>query len=123
MTPSIRRGDLLLVNLDPVLGREIGKTRPAVVVQNDIGNRHSPTLIVVPVTGWSQMKAEFPFCVEIPPEAGLPKRSLANAAQIRTVDRRWVVEVLGHLPGASIEALDRALEISLGLDGRGNVGL
>ena len=116
MTAPIRRGDLLLVSLEPVVGREIGKTRPAVVVQNDIGNRRSPTLIVVPVTAWSKKKAGFPFCAEVPVEAGLEKRSLANAAQIRTVDRRRIVEVLGQLPGPSVADLDKALRISLALN-------
>lgn len=116
MTTEIRRGDLLSVNLDPVVGREIGKTRPAVVVQNDVGNRLSPTLIVVPVTAWTAKKAGLPFCSEIPEGAGLEKRSLANAAQVRTVDRRRVVEVLGQLTAPCIEELNRALKVSLALD-------
>jgi len=116
VTGPIRRGDLLLVNLDPVTGSEIGKTRHAVVIQNDVGNSRSPTLIVVPITGWSRKKAGFPFCVEVPVEAGLEKRSLANAAQIRTVDRRRVVAVLGRLAQSGVADLDKALRVSLDLE-------
>jgi len=113
----IRRGDVVLVNLDPTVGSEIGKTRPAVVVQNDVGNRFSATVIVVAITSYSLRKATFPVCVEIASgEAGLSRRSIANASQIRTVDRARLADApLGRLMVPTMKALDEALRLSLAL--------
>lgn len=85
----IRRGDVIRVKLDPVVAHEIGKARPAVVVQNDVGNEHSPTLIVVALTGYDARKARFPICATLDAgDGGLDRRSIANASQIRTRETR-----------------------------------
>ncbi|MBM4356009.1 MAG: type II toxin-antitoxin system PemK/MazF family toxin [Deltaproteobacteria bacterium] len=115
---ELRRGDVVLVNLDPVVGNEIGKTRPALVVQNDVGNRYSPTVIVVAITEFGADKARFPICVPLEAgDGGLAKRSMANASQVRTVDRRRIVGApLGRLAVPAMAKVDAALRISLELE-------
>ena len=114
---KVRRGDVFLVDLEPVIGHEVGRIRPAVVVQNDIGNRLSPTLIVAAVTGYNKKKAGFPICVPVEPgEGGLKKRSIVNTSQIRTVDRRRIAGPrLGRLGSETLTRLDEALRVSLEL--------
>ena len=113
----LRRGEVVVVNLDPVLGHEIGRTRPAVVIQNDVGNRYSPTAIVAALTSHSDRKAMFPFCVAVDKgEGGLSQTSIVNTAQIRTVDKRRIVgQPLGRLSASTMLAVDTALRMSLGL--------
>ena len=115
---EIRRGDVVLVNLDPVVGSEIGRTRPAVVVQNDVGNRYSPTIVVTAITSYSERKARFPICVVLDiGEGGLDKRSIVSASQLRTIDRRRIVGArLGTLSAGAMEKVDRSLIVSLALD-------
>ena len=108
----IERGDVVSVNLDPVVGSEVGKTRPAVVVQNDLANRSSPTITVIPVS--SKLGRVYPFQVRLPAgEGGLERESKALCEQIRTVSRERVAERLGRLPddrlGEIRAALDRHL--------------
>lgn len=112
---AFRRGDVVMVNLDPVVGREIGFSSPAVVIQNDVGNRFSPTLIVAAITGFSKAKAKFPFCVVLRAgEGGLSKDSVVNAAQIRTIDKRRIAPPrLGCLDRPTMAAVDEALRVSL----------
>ena len=110
-----RRGEIYLVQFDPTVGHEIQKTRPAVVVQNDISNKYSPITIVAAIT--SQF-SEPPFPREIiiePSESGLAKRSAVIVNQIRSVDRRRLVKRLGRLSPTSLKRVDDALKISLGL--------
>lgn len=113
----LARGDVVLVNLDPVVGHENGQTRPAVIIQNDVGNEFSPTIIVASVTGFSARKARFPICAVVDVgQGGLDRRSIINAAQIRTIDRRRVVRPpLGRLPRDVMGRVDDALRISLEL--------
>ncbi|MDA1015092.1 MAG: type II toxin-antitoxin system PemK/MazF family toxin [Planctomycetota bacterium] len=114
---EIKRGDIVQVDFDPVLGREIAKSRPVVVIQNDVGNQFSPTTIVVAVTGWNSRSAEFPFCVEIPRgTGGLSKRSLANCARVRTIDLSRITRRPGSVPNDLMASVDTALRISLALD-------
>ena len=105
----IRRGDVYLVQLDPVVGSEVGKTRPAVVLQNDLANRSSPTVTVIPVS--SKADRVFPFQVRIPPEeGGLERESKALCEQIRTVARTRLVQYLGHLPAERLGEIRAALD-------------
>ncbi len=105
----IRRGEVWWVDLDPVLGSEIGKRRPAVVVQNDLANRTSPTITVVPLT--SSVDAVYPFQVRIEAgEAGLGRAGKAQCEQIRTLSRERLVERIGAL------STDRLAEIRSALD-------
>jgi len=112
---EIRRGDVVVVRLDPAEGSEVRKTRPAVVVQNDVGNRHANTTIVAPATGTHR---GYPF--EVPVEASdspFEKDSSVRLDQIRvvSVDRR-IHSVVGSLDAATMAEIDDALQLSLGLD-------
>ena len=110
-----RRGEVYLVSFDPTVGSEIRKTRPAVVIQNDVGNQHSPTTIVAAVSSRVE-EPLFPFEVLVEPrDGGLPKRSVVLLNQIRTVDRQRLGRRLGVLKPATVARVDRALQISVGL--------
>ena len=105
----IRRGDVFLVNLDPTVGSEIGKTRPAVVVQNDLANRSSPTVTIIPIS--SSTERVFPFQIRIPAgEGGLSRESKALCEQVRTVGRERFTQCLGQL------SVERMKEIRAALD-------
>ena len=109
-----RRGEIHLVEFDPSRGHEIQKTRPAVVIQNDIGNRHSPVTIVAAIT--STISAH-PVTVTIAPTQanGLSVPSKIHLGQIRSVDRRRLVKRLGVIDSTIMRRVDDALKISLGL--------
>ena len=110
-----RRGEVYLVGLDPTVGAEIRKTRPAVVVQNDPANRRSPITIVAAVT--SQFEEPlYPTEVLVrAPEAGLTTDSVVLLNQIRSVDKGRLVHRLGVLKPETMTEIDRALLLSLGL--------
>jgi mRNA interferase MazF len=112
-----RRGEVYLVAFDPTIGAEIQKTRPALVVQNDIANRHSPITIVAAIT--SQFDEPlYPTEVLIqPPEGGVTIPSVVLLNQIRSIDKRRLVRRLGILTPATMHRVDRAMLISLGLVG------
>lgn len=110
-----RRGDIFLVHFDPTVGHEIQKTRPAIVIQNDISNQYSPITIVAAI---SSQFSDPPFPREVviePEESGLPKRSAVIVNQIRSVDRLRLGKRVGSLPKQSMERVDEAIKISLGL--------
>ncbi len=105
----IRRGAVVLVKLDPMVGSEVGKRRPAVVVQNDLANRSCPTVTVVPLT--SNTARVFPFQVLIPAEAsGLDQDGKALCEQIRTVARKRLVRQVGQLNEDAMADLRAALD-------------
>ena len=110
-----KRGDVVLVDFDPTIGAEIRKRRPALVIQNDIDNRHSPITIVAAMT--SQVADErYPTEVDLhPPEGGLTKPSAVLLNQIRSVDTKRLVGRLGRLKPETTLRVDRALRIGLGL--------
>lgn len=112
----VRRGDIVIVELDPTQGSEQRGTRPCLVVQNDVGNRNAPTTIVVPFTT-SYGDRLYPFEVLVTAEASaLREDSVAICSQLRTVsiDHR-ISENLGSIPDERLDAVDTALEYSLGL--------
>ena len=112
-----RRGDVFLVSFDPTVGSEIRKTRPALVVQNDVANRHSPITIVATITSRFDDRL-YPTEVAVQPgEGGLTVPSVVLLNQIRSVDGRRLVRRLGRLQSGTMERVDRALLISLGLAG------
>lgn len=113
---KVRRGDIVLVDLDPVKGSEQGRTRPAVVIQNDVGNKHSPTTIVAPLT--SSYRKVYPVNVEVESgENGLERDSIILLNQIVTVDiKSRVLKKLGKLSPEKMKKVDSAIEISLGLN-------
>src|ERR1700694_2989324 len=114
ITPN--RGEVFLVNFDPTVGSEIQKTRPALIIQNDVGNRYSPITIVAAIT--SRVSAG-PYPVEVVVEAaarnGVSVRSAIRLDQIRTVDRHRLVRRLGVLDSTGLAKVDEAIKISLGL--------
>jgi mRNA interferase MazF len=112
---SPQRGEIYLVRFDPTVGHEIRKTRPAVIIQNDVSNRHSLITIVAAI---SSQFSEPPYPREVilePEESGLPKRSAVIANQIRSVDRARLVARMGQLSPSSMGRVDAALRISLAL--------
>lgn len=113
--PEVRRGDVVIVRLDPAEGHEMKKTRPAVVVQNDVGNENSSTTIVAPATGTYR---DFPFEVLVEAaESPFEKDSSVRLDQIRVVsiDER-IRSVVGSLDTETMNTVDEALKLSLGLD-------
>ena len=111
---DINRGDIYYADLSPVVGSEQGGVRPVLVLQNDIGNKYSPTVIVTAIT--SQLcKAKLPTHVELPAnEYNLPKNSVALLEQIRTLDKRRLQEKVTTLSGDKMREVNKALLISLG---------
>ena len=110
----IKRGELYYADLSPVVGSEQGGVRPVLVVQNDIGNKFSPTVIAAAVTSKIN-KAKLPTHIELPSnEYGLNKDSVILLEQIRTLDKRRLKERIGELPSDTMSKVDRAILISLG---------
>ena len=112
----IRRGDIYYADLRPVVGSEQGGVRPVLVVQNDVGNKYSPTIIVAAIT--SRMnKAKLPTHVEVSAERyGIIKDSVILLEQVRTIDKSRLREKICHLESDIQRKIDRALLISLSLD-------
>ena len=115
MEPIVKRGDIYYADLSPVVGSEQGGTRPVLIVQNDMGNKHSPTVIAAAIT--SQMnKARLPTHIElIGPAVGLTKNSVVLLEQIRTIDKKRLREHMGRLDGAMMDKVDDASAVSFGL--------
>ena len=110
MTASIKRGEVFLVNFDPTLGSETKKTRPAVVVSNDLNNAHSPIISIAPIS--SKVTRIYSFEVEIPSDnGGLIARSKIMVNQTRAVDKIRLVKKMGHLPPEIMLQLARALKL------------
>ncbi len=111
----IKRGDIFYADLSPVVGSEQGGIRPVLIIQNDIGNKYSPTVIVAAIT--SQInKAKLPTHIEISAkEYGLEKDSVILLEQIRTIDRKRLRERIGRLDDKLMKKVNEALEISFGL--------
>ena len=111
----IRRGEIYYADLSPVIGSEQGGIRPVLVVQNDIGNKYSPTIIIAAIT--SQInKAKLPTHVEISAqEYSLPKDSVILLEQIRTVDKKRLRDKIGYLTPETMKKVDEGLMVSFGL--------
>ena len=111
---TIKRGELYYADLSPVVGSEQGGIRPVLVVQNDVGNKYSPTVIAAAVTSKIN-KAKLPTHIELRQgQFGLPKDSVVLLEQIRTLDKRRLKEKLGQLDEKTMEKVDKAILISLG---------
>ncbi len=111
----VKRGDIFYADLSPVVGSEQGGVRPVLVIQNNIGNKYSPTIIISAIT--SQInKAKLPTHVEInATEYGLPKDSVVLLEQIRTIDKKRLRERIGRFGDEMMKSVDQCLLISLGL--------
>jgi mRNA interferase MazF len=112
---EVRRGDIFYADLSPVVGSEQGGVRPVLVLQNNIGNKYSPTIIVAAIT--SQInKGKLPTHVEISQnDFGLSKDSVVLLEQIRTIDKKRLREKIGHFDDGMMDKVDESIQISLGL--------
>lgn len=119
MESTVKRGDIYYADLSPVVGSEQGGTRPVLIVQNDTGNRHSPTVIAAAITSQTG-KSRLPTHINIPGgSVGLSKDSVILLEQIRTIDKRRLREHMGHLDEKQMSMVDSAIAVSFGLnDGR-----
>lgn len=110
----VKRGDVFYADLDPIIGSEQGGIRPVLVVQNNIGNKYSPTLVVLPIS--STKKPHLPTHIRICGSKMLPKDSVVLAEQIRTIDRNRLQSYVGSLGIEIIEKINEAMKISIGVD-------
>jgi mRNA interferase MazF len=109
------RGEIYLLNFDPTIGSEISKTRPALIVQNNIANRSSPIIIIAAITSKFDNRL-YPTEVLIePPEGGLKTTSVILLNQIRSVDKQRLIKRIGAISSEKLNEVDRAIQISLGL--------
>jgi len=115
---SVRRGDIYFADLSPVVGSEQGGVRPVLIVQNNVGNRYSPTVIAAAIT--SQInKARLPTHIELSGQTfGLTKDSVVLLEQVRTLDKKRLKERMGELDRSSMNQVDSALSVSFGLNGQ-----
>lgn len=113
---SIRRGDIVIVNFDPTIGAEIKKTRPALVVQNDIANVYSSVSIVAAITKKEEGDKRYPTEVFVcGGDTGLEHDSVVLLSHIRTIDKQRIVKKIGKVDSDTMQSVDTALEISVGL--------
>ena len=111
---KVKRGDIFYADLSPVVGSEQGGVRPVLVVQNDVGNKYSPTVIIAAIT--SQMnKVKLPTHVEVSAEFGLPKNSVVLLEQIRTIDKKRLREKVGFTDEFFMKKVNEALLRSVGV--------
>lgn len=111
----IKRGEIFFANLEPVKGSEQGGIRPVLIIQNDVGNEYSTTTIIAPLTS-TIMKKEYPTNVFLPSSSFLKKDSTILLNQIRTIDSKRLIKKIGFLDNITMNLVDKALKISLGLD-------
>ena len=116
MELTIKRGDIYYAELNPVIGSEQGGTRPVLIISNDIGNKHSPTVIIAPITSRVHTKAKLPTHTLIKDFDGLDKNSIILLEQIRTIDKQRLKQYLGMIPDNIVARVDKALAISVALE-------
>ena len=117
MDTNVRRGDIFYADLSPVVGSEQGGTRPVLIIQNDMGNRHSPTVIAAAITSQTG-KARLPTHISLSGRSvGLSKDSIVLLEQVRTIDKRRLREHMGHVDDALMNQVDNAIAVSFGMKG------
>ena len=116
MDTNVRRGDIYYADLSPVVGSEQGGVRPVLIVQNDTGNRHSPTVIAAAITSQTG-KARLPTHIALPvtESCGLNRDSIILLEQVRTLDKKRLRERMGHVEEQVMEKVDTAIAVSFGL--------
>ena len=113
---NIKRGDIYYADLSPVIGSEQGGVRPVLIVQNDVGNKYSPTVIAAAITS-QQFKTKLPTHISVDAAVcGLSKNSVVLLEQIRTHDKQRLREKMGNLPENDMSRINNALSLSVGLD-------
>ena len=120
MDVTVKRGEIYYADLSPVVGSEQGGVRPVLIVQNDVGNRYSPTVIAAAITSQKE-KSKRPTPIEIHSDGcGLSKDSVVLLEQIRTIDKKRLKEKMGRLDDGSMGQINHALSISFGLGDTGS---
>ncbi len=115
---TVKRGDIYYADLSPVVGSEQGGVRPVLIIQNDIGNRYSPTVIAAAITS-QQEKTHLPTHIKIGADGcGLSKDSVILLEQVRTIDKQRLKEKMGTLEKPSMALVDKALSVSFGLNNK-----
>lgn len=115
MKKEIKRGEIYYVNLEPVVGSEQGGTRPVLIIQNNAGNKYSSTTIIAAAITSKSAKSPLPTHIELKNVAGLAKDSLLLLEQMRTIDKNRIRGYIGYLDESTMEKLNKALCVSLGL--------
>jgi len=114
---NIKRGEIYYADLSPVIGSEQGGIRPVLIVQNDVGNRYSPTVIAAAITS-QRDKTNLPTHIKVQADhCGLAKDSIVLLEQVRTIDKRRLKEKMGCLDIGAMDMVDKALSVSFGLSG------
>ncbi len=112
---TVKRGEIYYADLSPVVGSEQGGIRPVLIVQNDVGNKYSPTVIAAAITS-QQDKTELPTHIKVDADdCGLSKNSIVLLEQVRTIDKQRLRERMGSLGSGAMNRIDRALSVSFGL--------
>ncbi len=112
---TVKRGDIYYADLSPVVGSEQGGVRPVLIIQNDVGNRYSPTVIAAAITSQHD-KAKLPTHISVSADdCGLSKDSIVLLEQVRTIDKQRLKEKMGSLGGGAMDRVDKALSVSFGL--------
>ncbi len=112
---TIKRGDIYYADLSPVIGSEQGGVRPVLIIQNDVGNRYSPTVIAAAITS-QQDKTRLPTHIKVSADdCGLSKDSIVLLEQVRTIDKQRLKERMGSLGVGAMDRVDQALSVSFGL--------
>lgn len=112
---KVKRGDVFYADLSPVVGSEQGGVRPVVIIQNDTGNKYSPTVIIAAITSQTG-KSSLPTHVKVEGEIKLPKNSVVLLEQVRTIDKRRLRDKVGALNNKMIKKIDKSLLVSVGID-------
>jgi len=111
----VKRGDIFYADLSPVIGSEQGGIRPVLIVQNDVGNKFSPTVIAAAITS-QRFKTSLPTHIQVNADGcGLAKDSIVLLEQVRTIDKRRLKEKMGNLNENEMNRIDKALSVSLGI--------
>ena len=118
MDTTVKRGDIYYADLSPVVGSEQGGVRPVLIIQNDTGNRYSPTVIAAAITSQTG-KARLPTHIDLPVDqsCGLSRNSIILLEQVRTLDKKRLRERMGRVDSAVMEKVDAAIAVSFGLTG------
>ena len=112
---SVRRGEIYYADLSPVIGSEQGGVRPVLIIQNDVGNKYSPTVIAAAITS-QKYKTSLPTHIKVDADGcGLAKDSIVLLEQVRTIDKQRLKEKMGTLDNGSMDKVNRALSVSIGL--------
>ncbi len=110
----IKRGDIYYADLSPVVGSEQGGLRPVLIVQNDVGNKFSPTVIAAAITSQTN-KAKLPTHIQLDKKCGLARESIILLEQMRTLDKTRLKEKMGHISEQTMDEVNKAITVSLGL--------